>query len=69
MLHEGSSPQQAEAIERLKPQNSEQEERKGVSRCSPCHPSLAWEHRGSRVSHPDGRGGLLVSRAVSAHRA
>lgn len=68
MLHEGSFPRQAEEIEGLKPQNGEQEERIGVSHCSPdC--SLARKHKRSGVRQLDGLGSLPVRGGVSSsHR-
>lgn len=69
MLHEGSSPRQADEVEGLKPHSGEQEESTGVSHGTPAC-SVAWKHRESGVSHPDGLGGLPVRGVVSSsHRA
>lgn len=69
MLHGGRSPQQAAEVEGLKPHNGEQEESVGVSHGTPAC-SLAWKHRESGVSHPDGFEGRPVRGVVSSsHRA
>lgn len=69
MLHEGSSPRQAEEVEGLKPRNDEQEEWQMVGGCSPgC--SLAWKPRGRGAGHPHGFCGLPVGGIVCCpHRA